>query len=137
MAMPCALCTKRVQTPKRPTAFSFSLRLSMHAFAFAEFMSPRNVAVDVRFEAAFCRAQVKRILFDEGGTWENMFKLMHRDFRPGHWGVFHLAHFKVGAAGTFRMAELLSRPRADFSGCGSFRNPFSPAGEPPCPLAFH
>eukprot|EP00965_Chrysotila_dentata_P191628 6174651-Pleurochrysis_carterae.AAC.8 len=43
---------------------------------------------------------------------QNMFKLMHRDFRPGHWGVFHLAHFKV-----FDSPRLVSSPECHAQGC--------------------
>ena len=42
---------------------------------------------------------VQRLFFDEGGTWQDMFSLMNHEFRPGHWGVFHLAHFTIGAGG--------------------------------------
>uniref|UniRef100_A0A7S0JAR1 Methyltransferase domain-containing protein n=1 Tax=Calcidiscus leptoporus TaxID=127549 RepID=A0A7S0JAR1_9EUKA len=81
---------------------------------------------------------VKRVFFDEGGTWQDMFKLMRTEFRPGHWGVFHLAHFYIGAHTSFarRRSSELRSPRASFDACGNFRNPMSPPQEAPCPLRF-
>lgn len=76
---------------------------------------------------------VKRFFFDEGGTWNEMFALMRGEFRPGHWGVFHLAHFTVGPGGAVHSTQL-SSAKASFPGCGNFRNPMSPADEPPCPM---
>jgi hypothetical protein len=79
---------------------------------------------------------VKRLFFDEGGSWKDMFRLMRTEFRPGSWGVFHLAHFTVGAEGAVRSEQLERKPgtQASFAGCGSFRNPMSPKDEPPCPM---
>ena len=88
---------------------------------------------------------VRRLLFDEGGSWQDMLKLMRAEFRPGHWGVFHIAHFTVGAdapPAAHRSARGARRrgggpPRASFAACGNFRNPMSPAGEEPCPLRIY
>ena len=49
---------------------------------------------------------VRRFFFDEGGTLSEMFALMKGEFRPGHWGVFHVAHFSVGVGGVVHSSEL-------------------------------
>eukprot|EP00967_Tisochrysis_lutea_P142506 scaffold263381_cov32-Tisochrysis_lutea.AAC.1 len=82
---------------------------------------------------------VKRLFFDEGGTWKDMFRLMRVEFRPGNWGVFHLAQFTIGAGGAARLDQLERRKNThvSFPGCGNFRNPMSPRDEPPCPMTLN
>lgn len=89
-----------------------------------------------RMMHAFRGYAVKRLFFDEGGTWKDMFRLMRTEFRPGSWGVFHLAHFTVGVGGTVRSDHFEQKQGAQssFPGCGNFRNPMSPKDEPPCPM---
>ena len=72
----------------------------------------------------------------QGGDWSDMFSLMKAEFRPGHWGVFHLAHFTIGAGGAVTTEDLQERCpcKTSFPGCGSFTNPLSPRGEPTCPM---
>ena len=87
------------------------------------------------FECVADGTAVKRVFFDEGGTWQTQFQLMRREFRPGHWGVFHLAHFLIGVGGAVTTEQLAAKRPASYPACGSFRNPMSNPAEAPCPLA--